>query len=605
MKSFLAFYPTPSSERAARATRELLDRLQNQAPKSATFDLKSLSVFDLSYNGATRSRVAIEMPSGGECYLYGDLFRSAVKGPQSPVEALTAEEKRRLENTGGASLLKDFWGSYVGFYRHKDELFILADIAGSIPCYHMEIDDVHLFFSHLEHCDILDRTRLTINYPFLQRLLAYDKIQTGETGLKEVAELLPGMRWRVVEGVLAREQVWDPRTLAAAPLKLKDADAMDMLRDTTLSVVQSRANAHGSVTVSLSGGLDSSIVLGCLAKHRWQGDVNALHHSLGSEDPSEYRFADMVAQAAERDLFELPTPIVETLEDPETHPLSARPHRSFGAINPQALAQRHHAPLGAAVFTGQGGDHLFLASDLPLGFADYLQESPRGGRIPSELLSAARLSGLSIWEVLKQTLPYTVGRKPESSLLAAIQKRSTDVNSEALFSADLETTLPDWVTNPLDLPPGKFSQVNHLFHMFQIRSVLTQPGQPETCHPLISQPLIELCLRLPVYQLCLNGTNRGLAREAFREYLPDAVRLRVTKGNASRYYAATLERHLSKIAARLADGALVQAGLIRKEDVLHFMSADGITLRKWRRMALIYYAIEAWLTRWSTYLRQG
>lgn len=605
MKSFIALYIDPASQKAAELALPILERLHRRLGLPAAQAVPGLAAFDLSPDSPGHTLHSVELPSGGAAHIYGALFRNSALRPQAAITSLTSDEAARLDETQGGSLLTDFWGSYVAFIQYKDRLFVKGDVAGSIPCYHLKLDKLHIFFSHLELCDVFDRTHLTINYGFLRRLLTYDKIQTGETGLQEVTELLPGMKWEVDVLGTSKAQAWDPSTVAGNPLILKDNEALETLRETTLSVVQSWANTYGSVTVSLSGGLDSSIILACLSSERWTGGVNAIHNRLVSEDPSEFRYAGMAADAARRRLFELPTPVVETLAAPEDHPLSARPHRSFGATDLITLAERHDIPLGAGILTGQGGDHLFLASDTPLGFADYLHQLPKGRRFSSELLSAARLSNLSVWEVLGQTIPYKFGRRPESSLLTAVKSRQTTVNSGAAAAASLEKALPSWAVDPRQLPPGKFTQVNHLFHMFQIRDVLAQPGRHDMLHPLISQPLIELCLRLPVYQLCLNGTNRGLAREAFGGILPEAIRLRVTKGNASRYYAETLERHLVTIAERLADGALVKAGLIRRDDVLQFVSADGITLRKWRRMALIYYSIECWLKRWSDYLQRS
>ena len=121
------------------------------------------------------------------------------------------------------------------------------------------------------------------------------------------------------------------------------------------------------------------------------------------------------------------------------------------------------------------------------------------------------------------------------------------IRPPGLVPADMLAGLPDWTLDPDGLPPGKFEQVSALLHMFLVRDPLAGFGGRHVLHPLISQPLIELCLRLPVWQLCLGGINRGLARAAFAGDLPDRVRLRTTKGEATQYFIEHLSANHDRI----------------------------------------------------------
>ena len=152
---------------------------------------------------------------------------------------------------------------------------------------------------------------------------------------------------------------------------------------------------------------------------------------------------------------------------------------------------------------------------------------------------------------------------------------------------------------PDGLPPGKFDQVSGLFHMIQVQERLFQPGARALVHPLMSQPLIELCLRLPVWLLSLGGVSRGLARKAFEERLPDRVRLRMTKGEATRYFIDQLRLNRSLLLETLADGELVANGIVDRKDVETFLREDQFLIHPAGRMILVYYAIEAWLRTWK------
>lgn len=133
-----------------------------------------------------------------------------------------------------------------------------------------------------------------------------------------------------------------------------------------------------------------------------------------------------------------------------------------------------------------------------------------GPHLISELANSARLSNLSVWRVLRDTLPDMIGKTHTSSLLGAIAARRTPLNTAALDQFDPGYAFPDWAQAPGGLPPGKFDQVSGLLHMIQVQDRLFQDGARQVVNPLMSQPLIELCLRLPVYLLSRRGVRAFL-----------------------------------------------------------------------------------------------
>ncbi|WP_143435507.1 asparagine synthase-related protein [Henriciella aquimarina] len=136
-----------------------------------------------------------------------------------------------------------------------------------------------------------------------------------------------------------------------------------------------------------------------------------------------------------------------------------------------------------------------------------------------------------------------------------------------------------------------------------MRELFDHSYERDFLHPLISQPLIDLSLRLPTYRLCVNGISRGLARLAFKDAVPDPIRHRMTKAGATHYFIDFLDSNRPKILDALGNGELVQHGLIRREDVDTFLSGDRIRIQSLGRMALVYYSIEAWLRTWRSALR--
>ena len=173
------------------------------------------------------------------------------------------------------------------------------------------------------------------------------------------------------------------------------------------------------------------------------------------------------------------------------------------------------------------------------------------------------------------------------------------MNQHALDGLDPGRLLPGWAVHANGLAPAKFDQVSTLVHMFQVRDHMDTGGDRETVRPLMSEPLLDLCLRLPTWTLSAGGVNRGLARMAFQGIVPDLVLQRTTKGYAARFYVDRVSAHLADIIAALADGELAARGLVSPSDVRALGERDGYTAEDSGSRLLTYYGIEAWLRAWT------
>ena len=446
----------------------------------------------------------------------------------------------------------------MGFLDCGDRFLVVRDPTAAQPCFHADQGGVTLVFSHLQDCPFIDRFALSLNLGFLSKLLVYDKIQTGETGLK----------------------------------------AAGHLRATSAMVVQARAARYETVHVSLSGGLDSAIVLACLAGATGTGRVGALHYRLASGDLSEAAEARAAAAFAG-----IPLEIAEIapnrdLPDVTAHPATARPYRSF--IGETPFPSRRRDPDGrAALFTGQGGDHLFLERRSPLAFADHVLAHGLTAETLPALLRAARLSQRSIWDVLLACLPALAFGRRESVMQSAIRHRQETVAALLHGRTRLDGAFPEWAGAARGLPPAKFLQVSSLPHMVQVADAASHPDAPDLVHPLISQPLMTLCLRLPVSLLSANGESRGLARQAFDGMIPDRIRRRMTKGSASGFFMEFLEANAGPLGDALRSGVLIELGLIDRTDLAGMTRQARAGVHGLGRSLLIAYTIEAWLRTWT------
>ncbi len=117
--------------------------------------------------------------------------------------------------------------------------------------------------------------------------------------------------------------------------------------------------------------------------------------------------------------------------------------------------------------------------------------------------------------------------------------------------------------------------------------------------PLLSQPIIELCLRIPARFWVEGGQNRAMARQAFADRLPPLLANRKTKGGLSSLVATITGTHLEILSRRLQDGRLAQAGLLDRAGLAQALNAPG-SISSIDQFRILQIAdIEAWVRTWT------
>jgi asparagine synthase (glutamine-hydrolysing) len=80
--------------------------------------------------------------------------------------------------------------------------------------------------------------------------------------------------------------------------------------------------------------------------------------------------------------------------------------------------------------------------------------------------------------------------------------------------------------------------------------------------PLLSQPILETCLRIPTWFQCSGRRDRALARDAFAADIPREIATRYDKGGAEALASAMIERNLPFLHEMLLDGVVASSGII-------------------------------------------
>jgi asparagine synthase (glutamine-hydrolysing) len=536
--------------------------------------------------GSSETRV-LESGAGAIC---GRLFADA--GARSDFVA-----------TGGRDLIDHHWGRYVAFLRNAatGEVHVVRDPTGGLPCFATRLDDVHIVFSDLESILAVEGLKFSINWQYVAAFVPYSALQIRATGLNEVTEVQAGERISFRAGTSERELLWDPMRIVARGFIENPAEAGAAIRECVQHCVQTWAGLHRSVIHNLSGGLDSSLVLSCLASMRNRPEVTCLHFYAPSSREDERKFARLAAAHFGAELVECALE-PDALDLQQLLYIRRSPRPWFyiydleqGSIESRVAAQ-HRA---TTIFSGSGGDGLFLQARAELAVADYLRRHGFTPQVIRVALNAARITRSSLWPILRNGIRAHL-RRPLRHQFGGMEEIRTLIPTDVFAAARNDDSLiHPWLVNVGSIPPGMRWQIMCVSIAPAFYNSFDNPLEVERTPALFSQPLIELCLRIPSYTWISGGRDRSLVRQAFAADLQPAIVRRTQKGAIDRHNRKLMDANERFIREMLLDGVLVSRGLLDRERLETFLSRAASPIGyEYNEVLRQHLCTEMWVRRW-------
>jgi asparagine synthase (glutamine-hydrolysing) len=554
------------------------------------------------------SCVAYELAESDGAVL-GNLFARSPDGVSTAApRAIGAADSRAMLDTNGRHLLESFWGRYVAFLHdaHARATWVLRDPSGSLPCYCVRCRGVDVYFSYID--DVIDwlDAPLEVNWPYLLACVCFLREHSPGTALRQVTQVLAGECVETRAGVSKRFFYWDPLAIANTGAIEDPQQAAAAMRQCVRDVVHAWASLYGHLLLSLSGGLDSSILLACLRDAPSQPRLTCFHYYPLGADLDERAYARAAAAKAGLGLIERsrdssfslqPLLTIRRAPEPTNYPYFLE-HSRLDA----QLAAEHGA---AAVLIGHGGDQLFYQERAQWAAGDFLH---RRGPRPAVLrvaLDAAQMDQVSVWRVLHEALSSFLFHQRWSPLQEAGRMRPLLVPEAIAQARRSAEFLHPLLRHPRGAPSGKLWHAHQITQPFDFYDPLGREGEAERLSPLMSQPLMELCLRIPTYVLTQAGWDRAVARRAFYDELPPEIRNRRHKGGIEEHLRRTLEHNRPLLRELLLEGALVRQGIVDRARLGEVLSGKATRIAAGSGELLEYAGIEAWLTRWGAVLRRA
>lgn len=619
MFRYLTFIWDPLDPAQSEVLSSLVRHLLAQpAPLRLAIDEPGLRTF---CTGPRTSGDAYLLPNGGGV-IVGTLFQrvSNVLDDSPSLPATLGEcQSAAIVRSEGRHLIDAYWGWYVAFlqYRSSHTKWVVRGPMGDLPCFHVTYKGVHIFCSWIDDCVSLGALPFTIDWDFVAAQVVFGAaIRIGESALEQVKPLERGECISIRGRSVSKHVYWHPGLIAQSTAFDEPAHAARALRATARSCVFSWASRHESILVRLSGGFDSSVVANVLRDVPTRPRVTCYNFFVPGPLGDERRFARLAAQRAGFDLLEREWGHDGDLSIVGRVARTAAPILDFSDWQEHPWEHGLAAATGAtATFTGSLGDVLFEMNPGASPAADFVHRHGVRPGLIGVVLDVARRQRISVWRVLRSGIEdLWLSRTLTAWNPFSMTERDGKLGPGAILTCDAVTErLNDtlgrfvhaWLRDVEGVPPGKLWMITALCVEGFYEAHFKGPHDPILLAPYMSQPLTELCLRIPTHLNVKGGWDRAVARMAFAQDLPREIARRTTKGSPGAWLRHVVNRNERFIRSFLLDGVLTAERILdprRLEEALPGAMSktvcDGGTI-----MNLLY--TEAWLRAWKGTTHRG
>jgi asparagine synthase (glutamine-hydrolysing) len=390
--------------------------------------------------------------------------------------------------------------------------------------------------------------------------------------IEGVHELLPGEMVEFSNGLVRSRRFWKPPT----DLQTGSEEQLRSLLRSRLEQAVRRRLPEGAAGCTLSGGIDSSLVVALIAHLRPSVPLHTYSLSFGPDYANELPFSTAVAEhcRTRHTVVELsPAQVLERLD--QVLSWLSKPNGDPLTI-PNALLFEKASETVDVVLNGEGGDPSFGGpKNLPM----LLGELYSSGEDAMEREANYLRSHLKCYDDLREML------LPELW--------------EQLAGQALEKDLSPYLRTPGQSLIQKLMLLNLQFkgahHILPKVEAISYPFGVWARSPLFDIDVVELALRLPP-RLKLNGSiEKYLLKEAVRDLLPPAIVERPKSGMMVPVEAWFSGPLLAEARTRLMDG-LAARGLFRPDYLQRLLDARLGGLRPRRGVKIwLLITLECWM----------
>ena len=529
--------------------------------------------------------------TAGPWFLIGDVLNrlSRTLDPLTDVEPHSYEKK----------LLARFWGRFVGVRLNGAGVVnaALRDPSGALECVTCQDDDLIIVASDFPAWLVQGLSpEWRINFARVGQALLSPTTVWNDLLLDGPCTVIPGALLPLPTLDATCIPLWLPAAFARrGDRQHLDVDAVTkVLRNVIDETVASYSALASTIACEVSGGLDSSVVAASLAlasPERVKAWLNAFGEEFGSD---ERAYVHDLESHLGIDATAVPRgqgPITEgVLREISQH---VRPGlNALDWHHDEVWAEMFRRTGVEAVMTGKGGDSVMIQALTADVIADRYMAHGWRGLIAPDLAKIARLNECSVWSLI---------REARARLVATPGRPRKTVND---VTPGRPTNDHPWMRDLSDLGPSKIHQIAGILNGVSFSAPSAQTAVVDLFHPLLAQPVVEVCLSLSTTQLTLGARDRGLVRRAFQGRLPPSIFNRRSKGDMTAFYGRMIAANLDMLRPWLLDGRLAAEGLIDRQAFESLLNSESLIWRGGYAEIIVTAAIEGWVREWEDRLKR-
>ncbi len=489
-----------------------------------------------------------------------------------------------------------------------EELFIARDRVGKKPLYYTVTEHGDFIFgSELKTLLVHGGLRKKIDLKAMDAYLSFGYVPEEFCILKNVRKLSPGHFLKFRNGRVAIEKYWD-FDLSRVDQSRSEEDWTEALREKLREAVEIRLISEVPLGAFLSGGVDSSSIVGTMARLSTRS-VKTFSIGFREDSFDELKFARVAAKHFRTDhhefivtpnLFDIIGEIVEHFDEPFAD------QSSLPTFMLSKMASEHVT----VVLSGDGGDELFA------GYDRYVVDQSRNGfaSVPLAIrknvfqrLSVALPHGAAGKNFLHNVSLDPIGRYLDSiSTFNGPRKKSlysTELQSDLNGSSSIaESVFADYGNQM-----SSDDQIARLLYLdsktYLPGDILTKVDRMTMAHslearvPLLDHELIELVAAMPSRLKMKGVETKYIFKRAMKGIVPDEILFREKQGFGVPINEWINDQLKRRIHDDLTDKRAMERGYFNRDYVGVLLNEHAIGRRDHSNALWALWMLEHWFRR--------
>lgn len=413
----------------------------------------------------------------------------------------------------------------------KKRLLVARDRMGKKPLYFADLPGRFLFASEMKSILCDPETPREVDPEAVDNYFSFGYIPAPLTIFKAVRKLRPGHYLTLEEGRPPEvRQYWDVRYAPSTECKTEN-DFVDKLEGLLKGAVERRLVSEVPLGAFLSGGLDSSVVVGTMAKIMGR-PVKTFTIDFAEQGFSESADARLVADTFKTDhkVFTVKSDAIGLLPDLVWH--FDEPFADSSAVPTYYVSKMARQEV-TVVLSGDGGDELFA------GYNDYAKRDmlapfwripsplrrhligPLGRAVPVDFPGKNWLVAIGKLEQYKAGRIFDIFPLIKDNLFSGEFRRSLKGIPAPGLAIDYWKNLPEgpslsraqYADTKIYLPEDILMKVDRMSMACSL----------ETRAPLLDYEIAEFAASIPPDLQRKDGRGKYVLRQAAKRFLPEAV----------------------------------------------------------------------------------